>query len=99
MKESDFQHDTIEEIEARLPGCFVLKNDSRYCQGVPDFLILYKDRWATLEFKKGRRARTQPNQRYYVDMMNDMSFSAFIFPENKEEVLDDLERSLKRHRR
>ena len=99
MKESDFQHDTIEEIEARLPGCFVLKNDSRYCQGVPDFLILYKDRWATLEFKKSRRAHTQPNQRYYVDMLNDMSFSAFIFPENKEEVLDDLERSLKRHRR
>lgn len=99
MKESDFQHDTIEEIEARLPGCFVLKNDSRYCQGVPDFLILYKDRWATLEFKKGRRARIQPNQRYYVEMMNDMSFSAFIFPENKEEVLDALERSLKRHRR
>lgn len=99
MKESDFQHDTIEEIEARLPGCFVLKNDSRYCQGVPDFLILYKDRWATLEFKKSKRARVQPNQPYYVEMMNDMSFSAFIFPENKEEVLDDLERSLKRHRR
>ena len=99
MKESDFQHDTIEEIEARLPGCFVLKNDSRYCQGVPDFLILYKDRWATLEFKKSKRARVRPNQPYYVELMNDMSFSAFIFPENKEEVLDDLERSLKRHRR
>ena len=99
MKESDFQHDTIEEIEARLPGCFVLKNDSRYCQGVPDFLILYKDRWATLEFKKSRRAQRQPNQRYYVEILNDMSFSAFIFPENKEEVLDDLERSLKGHRR
>lgn len=98
MRESDFQHDTIKEIEERLPGCFVLKNDSKYCQGVPDFLILYKDRWATLEFKKSRRAKARPNQPYYVDIMNRMSFSAFIFPENKEEVLDDLERSLKRHR-
>lgn len=94
--ESKFQASLIKEIKRRLPGCIVLKNDALYMQGVPDLLILYKDRWGTLEVKKSETATHQPNQDYYVETMNDMSFSAFIFPENKEDVLNDLERSLQR---
>ena len=95
--ESDFQKDLKKEIKERLPGCFVLKNDPTYIQGIPDLTILYKDRWATLEVKKHKKAKHRPNQDGYVELMNEMSFSAIIFPENKEEVLDALERSLKRH--
>ena len=96
MQERHFQAGLIKEIRNRLPGCIILKNDSAYIQGVPDLLILYNDRWATLEVKKSKTATHQPNQDYYVETMNKMSFSAFIFPENKEDVLNDLERSLQR---
>lgn len=73
-------------------GCMVLKNDASYIQGVPDLLILYNDKWASLENKKSKNASKRPNQEYYVELMNGMSFSRFIYPENKNEVLHDLKR-------
>lgn len=86
--ESGFQDRLIAEIKSMFPGCMVFKMDQ--IQGIPDLLILYKDRWASLENKKSATAKRQPNQEYYVDLMNKMSFSRFIFPENREEVLNDL---------
>ena len=91
MLESKFQAKLIKEIKERFPGCVVLKNDSSYLQGVPDLSIFYKDRWAMLEVKQSAKASHRPNQSYYVDKMNEMSFSRFVFPENKDEVLDELE--------
>lgn len=93
MKESKFQSETIKEIEERFPGAIVTKMDANYIQGIPDVLVLYNNHWGTLEFKKSGNASHQPNQDYYVNRMNDMSFSAFIFPENKEEVLNEMARS------
>lgn len=90
MLENKFQANLIKKIKSLYPGCFVMKNDSSYMQGVPDLLILYKDKWATLECKKSANARHQPNQDYYVGKMDEMSFSRFIFPENEEEVLAEL---------
>lgn len=96
MLESKFQHTLIQELENRFPGCIIMKNDSNYIQGIPDLIVLYENKWATLECKKSKKSTHQPNQDFYVEKMNNMSFSAFIFPENKEEVLNDLERSFKR---
>ena len=93
--ESNFQARLIKELEEMFPGCIVMKLDSSYIQGIPDLLILYGDRWATLECKQHSRARRRPNQEYYVERMNEMSFSRFIFPENKEEVLYDLRQALR----
>lgn len=73
----------------------VLKNDPNYIQGIPDLVIFYEDKWAMLEVKKERKASHQPNQDYYVNKMNDMSFSRFIYPENKEEVLHELQQSFR----
>ena len=67
-----------------------MKNDSSYIQGIPDLLVLHKNKWASLENKKSVKAKKQPNQEYYVDKMNEMSFSRFIYPENKDEVLNEL---------
>lgn len=91
--ESDFQGDLIKELKERFPGCIVMKNDSGYLQGIPDLTVLYKDKWATLEDKKEENASHRPNQDWYVNKMNEMSFSAFIYPENKEEVLNAMEQS------
>lgn len=95
MKENKFQSDLIKELKARFENCIVTKLDSSHIQGIPDLLILYRDKWATLECKRSLKASVRPNQKYYVDMMNNMSFSRFISPENKEEVLDALQRSFK----
>lgn len=89
--ESGFQDRLIDELEDLFPGCMIFKMDQ--IQGIPDLLILYEDRWAMLECKQHAGARRRPNQEYYVDKMNRMSFAAFIYPENKEEVLYDLQRS------
>lgn len=90
MLENKFQAKLIREIKDMFPGCIVMKNDSSYIQGIPDLLILYENRWASLEVKKSSRASHRPNQNYYVEKMDDMSFSRFIYPENKEEVLKEL---------
>lgn len=94
--ESKFQSQLIKELKSLFPGCIVLKNDPNYIQGIPDLTIFYKNRWATLEVKRSENARHQPNQDYYVDMMNKMSYSNFIYPENKEEILNELQHTLGR---
>jgi hypothetical protein len=95
MRENKFQGDLIKEIKKLFPGCMVLKNDPNYIQGIPDLLILHGKKWATLECKKSADAPIRPNQAYYVKRMNKMSFSRFIFPENKEEVLRELQSAFK----
>lgn len=91
-KESKFQSELKRDLKARFPGCFILKNDPNYIQGIPDLTILFEDKWATLEVKRDAKAKHQPNQDVYVHQMNNMSFSAFIYPENKEDVINELER-------
>lgn len=93
MLESQFQAKLIKELKKLFPGCIVMKSDSGYLQGIPDLLILFNDKWAALECKQHASAKKQPNQEYYVGKMDEMSFSRFICPENKEEVLHDLQQS------
>ena len=90
MLENKFQAKLIKELKTIFRGCIVMKNDSSYIQGIPDLMVLYNDKWASLECKKSSRASRQPNQEYYVGLMNEMSFSRFICPENKDEVIDEL---------
>jgi hypothetical protein len=89
--ESDFQAKLTADLKNLFPGCLVIKGNSASRQGIPDWLILYGDRWAALEVKKAPNAKRQPNQPYYVDLMNDMSFAAFIYPENAAHVVDALQ--------
>lgn len=94
MRENRFQAKLIKEIEALMPDAMVLKNDAGYKQGIPDILILRNDKWAMLECKGSEKAKHRPNQDYYVDKLNGMSYAAFVYPENKQEVLNALQRSL-----
>jgi hypothetical protein len=87
--ESGFQDRLRNEIKDMLPGCMIFKMDQ--LQGIPDLLILHGNKWASLECKRSANASRRPNQEYYVDKMNSMSFSRFVYPENKDEVLYDLD--------
>lgn len=91
LLERDFQSNLIKELKQLFPGCIVLKNDPGYIQGIPDLTIFYEDKWATLECKKSADEKARPNQPFYVEKMNNMSFSRFIYPENKESVLLELQ--------
>lgn len=92
--ERDFQSRLIKELKQIFKGCIIMKNDSSYIQGIPDLLILYRDKWAALEVKKSATATHRPNQEYYVELMDEMSYASFIYPENKEEVLYELQQTL-----
>ena len=98
MIESKYQAYVIQELRHRFPGCVVLKNDTSYLQGVPDLLVLFKNKWAMLEVKAYEDAPVQPNQEYYVELFDSMSFAAFIYPENEEEVFHDLQQAFQPRR-
>ncbi len=94
--EAAYQTKLIKKLEDMFPGCYIVKNDASYTQGVPDLLILFKDRWAQLEVKLSENSPVQPNQSHYIDIFNGMSFASFIYPENEKQVLDDLRQALGR---
>lgn len=98
MSESTFKTKLIREIKKIFPGAMVFHLDPTECQGIPDLLILYENKWAALEGKENAKASHRPNQDRYVSKMNDMSFASFIYPENKEEVLNELQRTFKSRR-
>ena len=95
-KENAYQQELIKKLKRMFPkpDTMILKNDANYIQGVPDITILHKDRWAILECKRDRNAPHRPNQDFYVDKLNGMSYAAFIYPENEEEILREVQQAL-----
>ena len=98
MRENRFQRELILDLKELFPGCIVMKLDPNYIQGIPDLLILYENKWAVLECKQSAFAHHRPNQEYYISLMDEMSFARFIYPENKEEVLNELQRAFRSRR-
>jgi hypothetical protein len=93
--EGRFKEKLIKDIEKEFPGCIVTKLEADYKNGIPDVLILHKNKWASLECKKDKNEVTKerPNklaQDHYVSTMDNMSFSRYVYPENKKEVLNEL---------
>lgn len=94
MTENVYQAKLIKKLKKMFPGCEILKNDAGYRQGILDLTILFEERWAMLEPKASATASLRPNQQYFVDKLNKMSFASFIFPENEKEVLTALQKAL-----
>jgi len=94
MLESRYQRYLTQTIEDMFPGCLIIKNPPNQRQGIPDLLILHGHRWAALEVKTSENAAVQPNQPYYVDLLDDLSYAAFIYPENEAQVLNELQQAL-----
>ena len=95
MLESKFQAEVIKDIKKILPGCIVIKNDANYIQGFPDLTILFGSNWAVLEVKRSDKEPYQPNQEYYLDQLNGMSYAAMICPQNRELIFDELQLALR----
>lgn len=93
MTEAQYQAKLISKLKRRFPGCVILKNDSSSQQGILDLMILYRDRWASLEVKRSADASVRPNQDHFVKHLNKMSFASYIYPENEEGVLDALQQA------
>lgn len=90
--EAAYQAELIKKIKKRFPKCRVMKNDPAQTQGIPDLLILFANGcWAMLEVKLSERSPVRPNQRHYIEEIGKMSFAKFIYPENEEQVLNDLQ--------
>ena len=98
MLESLFQAKLIKDLKKMFPGCMILKNDAHYIQGVPDLLILFENTWAALEIKRSAYDSYRPNQEFYIDELRKMSYATFIYPENKEEVLNELQQAFRSDR-
>lgn len=92
-RESKFEAHVVDRLHREFPGCFVMKNDAGLIQGIPDRAVLYNETWAMLEIKADEDAPEQPNQRYYIDLFDRMSFAAFIYPSNEEEVFRGLQQT------
>lgn len=96
MHENRYQSLLIGKLKVLLPGCFIIINDPQQTQGIPDLLILFGNKWAMLETKISSNAKLRPNQDYYVNFFNKLSFAAFINPANEEDVLFGLHQEMNR---
>jgi len=92
-RESKFQFDLTRELEKIFPGCIILKNDPNYLQGFPDWTIFWKEHWGVLEVKASENSPVRPNQKYWIERCDKMSFGRFIYPENMVEILNELQLS------
>lgn len=95
MLESKFQAETIKMIRKMLPGCIIMKTNPNYLQGIPDTLVLFGPRWALIEFKRSENEPFQPNQEWYIEHLNAMSYSTMMCPENRKMKLDELQYALR----
>ena len=93
MTENQYQSKLIKKLEKMFPGCLIMKTNEQHRQGLPDLLILWRKYWATLEVKSSEEAHSQPNQGYYIELLDEMSFAAYIYPENEREVLSALQQA------
>lgn len=92
--EGRFKTELKKRMEVRFPGAIILKNDEQLCPGIFDLVILYGPWYAAVEVKRNGTAPYRPNQEYYLDLVQRMGGLAFtLYPENEEEVLDEIQRS------
>lgn len=98
MREGAYQNHVIKRLVQTYPGCMVLKNDPVYIQGIPDLIFLIEDFWGMLEVKISARAHKQPNQEFYINKLNQMSYADFIYPECEESVFNDIQQAFSAHR-
>lgn len=95
--EAEYQSDLKKKLKKIYPQAIIIKNDPIDLQGVADLSIIDGPKGALLEVKISKDAKHRPNQDYYVDRQNERGgFGRFIYPENEEEVLRELDEFMKK---
>lgn len=92
--ESKFKRELIRKLKEQYPGAVILKNDANDKIGIPDHLMLYGRHWIAFEAKASQHAAHRPNQDYWVNLLNSMSFASFVYPQNEGWFLHEVQRSL-----
>lgn len=94
MLESEFKRKFKNMLEQSYPGCVLVDINPEQFRSFPDLLFLYDKFWATFEMKRTVGSAVRPNQPYWVEKLDNMSFSRFVEPGTAKEVLDDLARAI-----
>lgn len=89
--EGAFQDKVCKKL--RSLGFKVIKQDPSIGKqkGIPDLLILKEGFWGMLECKRAKNAQKQPGQQEWIDFADKNSYGRFIYPENYDEVMGELE--------
>lgn len=98
MAESDFKRWFKGELESRISYWLRFRDRELYLiepktskRSAPDLIVLGPTTWAALEFKISRDADWRPNQNHNINKLSLLSYAKFVYPENAEEVLSELE--------
>lgn len=89
-RESAYRLDLCNRISTILPDCIIIKLPADQYQGIPDLLILFENKWAMLEVKMSENSVHEPNQDWYVEHCNEMSYASFIWPDIEDAILAEL---------
>ena len=96
QKESKFKTNLYKEIREECPGTEVIINDPTQLQGFPDATVLFPNgKYMLLEGKREEDANRQPNQEYYVNQSPLAPNAHFVYPENKNEIMEKVKRRYK----
>lgn len=85
--ESQTQARFIKRLRRAFDRAVILKNDSGYLQGIMDLTVILPGVVIFIEVKPYFGAPYEPNQEYYLALVQHLGFMSFtLCPENEEEV-------------
>lgn len=85
--EAETQAAFVKRLRKSFERVLILKNDSGYLQGIMDLTVILPGAIIFIEVKPYVGAPYEPNQEYYLDLVQQFGFfSCTLTPENEEEV-------------
>ena len=93
-RETKFKKMFKKKLKRLYPECIIVEADPTYFWSVPDVYFFLGSFWAALEFKRTEGSSRRPNQEYWVEVLDKMSFARFVYPGVEEEVLSELEAAI-----
>lgn len=94
--ENQYQAQLIKKLHKLYPEAIIIKNDSAYMQGIPDWTFFLGKVWLWFDVKRAANAEHQPNQDWYIQWADENGhLGMFVYPENEKEFLDAIQQALR----